>query len=557
MKPLEALGASSDLPSLLTSGKPAEVEAALALAEEAPSAGALHKAALDFAKAAWALREGRLETARVGFEDAATAFESAGEAEAAQIARIESAVTRARRGRRETALEAAAIVAPLETEGASAEVRARATLAHGTALRVLGDASKAQACFARVLELSRELPDVRSMALNSLGTLCVSLAAFGAAETLCEHAAELCRMKKDVVGEAIAMGQLGAASLGLGDLVAARKFLSRQEWLSAQVGDVFGRTRALVWLAEVALEAGRADDAAMLATRALESANSVSPPLSTFGAYADRVLGRARVALGEPAGREDIARACATFASQRLPLGQALASRDVALASDPLDRDRALAALASLAALGLPERIAEVMPQLGAPAELELAIVAPSARRLEPLEARLVYDEPEALASVAEVRSAARKNLSRLAVFALSESGLWIAAVATDARVGASVLVDDPQVACACVGGFPGVHLLAWPASAPADVVASDLAIVRQRAAGAVRVALSFGASSRVRSPGFGGGLGPALENVEASSVIRSLDGVDAGSVRIVASGDRNEPATAALRRAGFIVAAD
>lgn len=552
MKPLEALGASSDIPRLLMSSKSGEVEAAIARAEEEVDGGPLRPAGILFARAAWALREGRLETARVGFEDAEREFLAGGDAEAAELARIESAIALARRGRRESALEAEKITALLETSGASPEVRARATLARGTALRVLGDAAGAQTCFTRALGLARDLPDVRSMVLNSLGTLCVSLGAFGAAETLCEHAAELCRIKKDVVGEAIAMGQLGAAALGRGDLVQARRFLSRQEWLSSQIGDPFGRTRALVWLADVSLEAGRADDAAMLATRALESANSVTPPLSTFAAYAERALGRARIALGEPAGRDDIARACATFTSQKLPLGEALSARDLALARDPIDRASALGALTSLASLGLPERIAEVLGALGAPAELELSVASPSGRRLEPLEARLVYERPDALAATAQARSASRKNLSRLAVLALSEPGLWIAAVSTDLDLASSTLVDETRVSCAVIGGWPGLHLLAWSAEMSADAIAADWLLLRSRAGGALTGAVSFAESARVVTAGFGGGLAASSTGVDPRPLLTAVDRARPGEIAIVGTEAPLDALSPALERAGL-----
>lgn len=538
MKPLDAPHGFSEFAKLLASAKKPEVEAALtelSRAELGTDANALHGAALAYARAAWALREGRLDAARSGFEDAAQKFAVLGEQEAAQLCTVEVAVSLARRGRRESALAAEAMVAPLEEGGKTPDVRAHAALARGTAYRVLGEASLAQGTFARALTLSAELPEVRSMVLNALGTLCVTLAAYGAADTLCEHAAELCRLRKDVVGEAIAMGQLGAAALGRGDLLNARKFLSRQEWLAAQIGDVFGQTRALVWLAETALEAGRADDAASLATRALDSARSVEPPLSTFAAYADRVLGRARISMGERTGRDDIARACATFASQRLPLGEALSARDFALAAEPPDRSAALEAMASLAALGLPERVAEALPRLDAPAELELAVAAPSGRRLDPLEARLVYDQPEALAAVAEDRAAARKNLARLAILALREPGLTVAAVVTPTQTRAATAIDDTQVRCAYVGGFPGLLLLAWPLAIDPKQVGADLRRVRDRIAAPVRIVLTRTAGARVTGPSFGGGLGASVEGLEIWPLVSKAQELGEGTCALLA----------------------
>jgi len=552
VKPLEPLGPPLDLGALLVSGKAADVEAALARAESAVSPGALHDAALGYARAAWALKEGRLEIARVGFEDADAAFSALGETEAAELARVEAAIARVRRGRRESALEARTLVEPLSTAGSSDEVRARATIALGTAYRVLGDASHAQTAFAKAVELTHDLPEVRSAALNSLGTLCVSLGAFGAAETLCEHAAELCRLRKDAIGEAIAMGQLGAAALGRGDLVGARKFLSRQEWLSSQVGDAFGRTRALVWLGEVALEAGRADDALDLATRALASANAVTPPLSTFVAYAERVLGRARLALGDASGKADIGRACDTFAAQKLPLGEALSARDLALAQQPIDRPAALRALAMLAGLGLPERVAEVLPLLDAPAELELAVAAPSGRRLEPLEARLVYEQPAALANVAQERSASRKNLSRLTVLALRPSGLWVGALVLPSSVLPAALLDDTTIACAAIGGFDGLLVVAWDAGATSELITQNLASMRDRAGAPLQVALALAPEARLVNPGFGGGLLPTLAGVHVWPLAEAARSAGAGGATIPGTGEPEAALRAALTGGGW-----
>ncbi len=561
MSPFDLLSDGARLRAALASATTVEVDAAIESAAGALAPGELAAAALDFARASLSLREGKLDDAQRGFDTAGAAFRAAGEVEAAELATIEAAVARARRGRREAALEAEAMVTPLVTGGHSAEVQARAAVARGTALRVLGEAARAQAAFAEAIALAEKHEDVRAQALNSLGTLCVVLGAFGAAETLCEHAAELCRAKKDVIGEAIAMGQLGAAAVGRGDLAAARKFLSRQEWLAARVGDVFGRTRALVWLAEVALEAGRADDAESLAEKALESARSVSPPLTTFAAYADRVLGRARLVMGDRSGRAGIERARASFAEQRLPLGDALSARDLALSSLPIDREAALGALFQLGSLGLPERVSEAMAALSAPPEVELALAAQSPRRLEPLEARLVYERPDALALVAESRAASRKNVSRLSVLALMPPGLAFALLALPEGVTASALVEDGMLRCAAVGGGPGMLALAWPLSrarssigpSPFEDVAADVLRLRARANGALRGALALAPSARVRSAGFGGGLPPLVEGFRMTDLACTLAST-ADDGFTVLGGAESDPLREALRASSLNV---
>ncbi|MFO0554086.1 MAG: hypothetical protein U0271_37240 [Polyangiaceae bacterium] len=521
MKPLEPLADASQLSSLLASGEPSAAREAIErLATGAPEAG-LVAAAVGFARATLALREGNLDAAREGFDSSAAMFDAAGESEAAGFARVDAAVARTRRGRRELALEALAITEPLVESQLSTELRARALVARGTAYRVIGDASLAQATFARAVALSVSVPEVRSAALNSLGTLCVTLGAYGAAESLCEHAAELCRLRRDTIGEAIAMGQLGAAALGRGDSAAARRYLSRQEWLSSQVNDAFGRTRALVWLAELALDAGRADDALELTDKALASARSVTPPLTTFAAYAERVAGRARLILGDRTGLRSLESARETFAAQRLPLGEALSARDLALASDPPNHEAALASVSVLASLGLPERVSETMRELGASPRVELALAAVSPRRLEPLEARLVHEVLQALADLASDRAASRRNLGRLAVLALSPPGLVV--IALRARVAPERMLDQVELGAAALGTLPGVVLFGWSTSASPTSIAADLAALA-RATSAPLSAVATGApSARVLGPGFGGGLGAQLEGLDAVSLLAAL----------------------------------
>lgn len=527
MKALELLPEHGPaLARALLSRKAAEVAALLDAARPAATSP-VERAALGFGEASFALREGRLDDARTGFDEAAAAFAAEGQPEAAELARLEGAVARARRGRRELAEEAKAIAEPLVDAGVTVEVRARAALTLGTAARVMGDVAGAQQALVRALSLSEEVPEVRSMVLNSLGTLAVSLAAFGAAHSLCEHAAELCRLRKDVIGEAIAMGQLGAAALGRGELEPAKRYLSRQEWLSAQSGDAFGRTRALVWLAEVALESGRMDDAKELAEKAHASAASVEPPLTTFAAYADRVIGRAELAMGDRGGLTAIERARATFAAQRLPLGEALARRDAALAAAPIDRDGALGGLWTLASLGLPERVSESLAELDATPAVSLALTQTLPRRLEPLEAELALDPSAPLSALARPRTASRKNLSRLAVLALGGPGLYVAAARLAHPEDVVQLADRTELGCAVAGSIGRVALLVWPASlAPERLAAETLALA---SGGALALVLALKPEARVVSPGFGGGLGAELEGCDATSLVGKVLALDAG----------------------------
>ncbi len=538
MNPLNALPQRPDLERLLLSRPAAEVAAVLAALAAEPLEPAA-TAGLAFAEGSLALRDGRLDEAKQKLEQAAAAFAALGEVEASEYCLIEASVARTRRGRRELAEEALALVTPL-FESAFEGVRVRALLVKGSALRVMGQAAAAQAAFVVALELSRGFPETRSMVLNSLGTISVTLGAFGAATSLCEHAAEVCRLRKDVIGEAIAMGQLGAASLGKGDFEAARRSLSRQEWLSREVGDAFGQTRALVWLSEVALDDGRLDDAMGLAERALTVAGSVEPKLTTFMAYANRVLGRAKLRAGDRTGLSALTAAEAIFREQRLPLGQALAERDIALSSEPVDLLRVRRAAQTLASLGLVERVLESLPTLNAASEVELALAQSMPRRLEPMEAALMVSEPTVLSDTVLLRMAARKNLARLALLSTEAEGLLVALVRGMAPNALASAVDHAATAFAVVGQLGELSLVAWSARAELAVVEADLARLA-----AQHAAFALLSQAKVRSPNFGGGLSAEVEGLEVGALLaaatsskekRSAVGDLAGFAALVAS---------------------
>src|SRR5262249_57029899 len=102
--------------------------------------------------------------------------------------------------------------------------------------RLSGDALATQRTLLEAFRLSGPFLEERAQILNSLGTLYVVLGAFGAAQALLEHAAELHRRFGDAIGEAIAHGQLGSAALALGDFERARRHLQKQEWLAPPPG---------------------------------------------------------------------------------------------------------------------------------------------------------------------------------------------------------------------------------------------------------------------------------------------------------------------------------
>lgn len=525
MRPLEASPTTIAIERLLLGAEADRVREAI---DEARSAASdpRESAGLSFAEGALSLREGALVPAGEKLRAAAAELASAGDREASELAEIEASVADARRGMRDLAEAVRARMSVLEREGSTDRVKVSALVVHGTAERVLGDAALAQRAFLEAKDRADAFPELKTQALNSLGTLYVVTGALAAARSVLEPAAELCHARGDTVGEAIAMGQLGAVALGLGDLVLARKHLSRQEWLASRVGDLFGMTRALVWLADVALELGAPDDALDIGLRALAQAESAG--LGTFKAYASRVVGRAKRQLGED-GSAYSEQALAIFKEQRLPLGEALATWDLALAKSEVDRPALDRAARSLASLGLVDRVVEVMSDLrdgdaGPVASGEwplpdvpslLMTASLSGRRAELLEMDLVHDDPEGLARSVGDKTSAKRNLARLGALTIDRPGLVALVVVGDGDPAAAL--SDRALSCALAGQVGQASLFVWPRTDDAAVIARDVAtLVSAGRAGAMLES----DRARVVAPGFGGATGARLEGIDSLGLL-------------------------------------
>ncbi|HZO14841.1 MAG TPA: hypothetical protein VFB62_16315, partial [Polyangiaceae bacterium] len=292
MRPLDPL---QGIERLLHQAPPAEVSAALAALDNLDATAA---AAKSYALGALALRLGSLDEAFEHLDTAARRFDALGEREGAALARAEAWLASIRRGPRKVYAEAIDGLQALEAEaGASRLVRVVAAHYRGTALRYAGNAEETLRTLLTAFAASDGLLAERAQVLNSLGTLYVVLGAYGAAQAVLEHGADISGRIGDKVSEAISYGQLGSAALARGALDEARRHLQRQEWLASRVGDAFGQSRALVLLGDLALDAGRPDDALELAGAARRVASSVNPPLGMWMAYATRTIGRAHLEL--------------------------------------------------------------------------------------------------------------------------------------------------------------------------------------------------------------------------------------------------------------------
>ncbi|WP_437708016.1 tetratricopeptide repeat protein [Sorangium sp. So ce448] len=594
MLPLDPIDSVSPLSRLLRSAPGAEVRAELDRVEAllgvgrdpaaaVPDGGPLVAAALGFGRGALALREGALDAAVLHLEGAVAAFDREGAAEARDLARCEAALARLRRDVRAACASA---IEELDSIAAAGDPGRRAAVvaAHyrGTAERLLGDAAAAQRTLLSALRRSEPFLGERAQILNSLGTLYVTLGAHGAAEALLEHAAELHRRRGDSVGEAIACGQLGAAALGLGALERARAPLQRQEWLCARLGDAFGRARALTFLSELALELGRADDALALATSAREIAERAAPPLRTWVAYASRAIGRARRDLGDPGAAAALDEAGALFRALGLPLGEALAAWDRASAealalAEPADW---FSAAWSLGSLGLSSRVAQLLrerleieeaaplPEKGDPTsdgggptsdgearELALAAAAQTSPHVAmQREVELVYDRPDHLAAMAARRTAAQRNLGRLAALTLARPGLIVAAIAAS-PLGARGRALPPERAMAvCVADLPGLTVWIWPAAATPATIGNDLAVLRATLGEPLRAALVFAPAGRVLCPPFAGDTGAELDAVELVGLIALPAVLAPGELRLDPQLGWDGDARASVEALGFVI---
>jgi tetratricopeptide (TPR) repeat protein len=511
MRPLEHLPAA--VRSKLSSAPVDEAEQAIELLDPTASG-----AATTFARALVARRRGDRATGAL-FEASASAFLQEGDGEAASIATSEAWLARV--GAEGERAHRAAIVAlsDLARDAATNAARASAQVALGAVTRAAGDAVGSQRALLDALASSEGLLEERARALNTLGTLYVVLGAHGAAEALLEHAVELQRRLGDRVGEAIAHGQLGAAAAALGDRERAKQHLSRQEWLAAKIGDRHGQARSLVWLSELAREAGHADEGEALAERALTIAEAPAP-LSLWVAHAKRVRGRARAAMESPAARADLIDARARFTAFGNPLGVALTGWDLAI----LDAREGKAAgfdepALGLGALGVAPRVAELLLDAGAEDRAILAAAQAAPHLGAAHEIALVYDRPEALIAIASRRTEASRNLGRLAALSIAPRGLVIAIVVARAA-GPSTLPPESR-SCASVGALPGLAVWAWPRREPVDftpIVEATRILLAALGADA-RARIVDVPDARVVAPPFLGDVGAELEGLDLAEL--------------------------------------
>ncbi len=260
--------------------------------------------------------------------------------------------------------------------------------------------------------------------------------------------------------------------------------------------------------------------------------------------HANRIAGRARRERGE-SGSVQTGAALEVFRAQKLPLGEALCTWDLAVSTDPPDASLIRRALGIFASLGLSDRTVDVLVDLRRShaltekpsVEVLLAAVGLSGRRTEVLEAELVHDDPVALAVVAASRTAAKRNLARLALLATSAPGLVVAAIvgiadgapsASANKAPSAALLADRAFGGTLVGAMSDVCLFAWAFDTPFADIEGDVERIR-RSAPRARGAFFVAPEAKVESPGHGGGTTARLSGIDVADVLRralDADGV-------------------------------
>ncbi len=357
---------------------------------------------------------------------------------------------------------------------------------------------------------------------GTLGALFVELGAFGAAVAHLEHAALLHDESGDAAGEGAAHGELGVAARALGDLEGARRHLERQEWLASRLGDPLGRTRALALLAGVALQAGRAADAAELAGLALEVPRAGDARTAPWVAHAHAI-------------------ATAIAGDVHAWFGPAWALGSLG------DVAHVASLLADRAAAGVVDRHEGFV----------LAALAPSAPRPAAAGAAArVSAGAETLAAIAARRTAAQRNLGRLAALSIAPPGLLLAAIAADSVGEAHRALPPEHATAAAIAELPGIAVWAWPASVTPQAIAGDLAAARSALGEDTRAVLVLRPRARVLSPPFHGEVGAQVHGVDAVPLVRAVSGLEEGELVRGVDVPWSEEAEGRVATAGFVAKA-
>jgi len=298
-------------------------------------------------------------------------------------------------------------------------------------------------------------------------------------------------------------------------------------------------------------------------------------------AYASRAIGRAKVDLEDPDARAELDRALVEFAKIGNQLGDALARWDLAHleAKSAIQRgepgrgthDVWFAAAWAFGSLGLTSRVAQLLADQrahalaagehgsGAPALLcaNEDVIAATAQGFPHLgvaqELALVYSGPERLAAIATRRTAAQRNLGRLAALTIASPGLLLAVVTGSAIGGGASAIPPQRAAAAVIAELPGAAVWVWHATVAAAEVARDLSALRASLGEDTRAVLTVVATGRVTSIPFAGEAGARLDGVSVAPLLAAVVELAPGSLWIARDVPWSADADGLARMSGYV----
>jgi hypothetical protein len=137
------------------------------------------------------------------------------------------------------------------------------------------------------------------------------------------------------------------------------------------------------------------------------------------------------------------------------------------------------------------------------------------------------HDPPESDAR----RAAAARNLARLAALAEAPRGLFLAAIAAPTLGRPERRLPHDGARAAAIAGMQGSTVWAWPASAPPEEVARDLAALLGALGEDARAVLVRRPEARVMAAPLHGEVGAVVEGADATALVVAAQALAAGKL--------------------------
>jgi hypothetical protein len=278
-------------------------------------------------------------------------------------------------------------------------------------------------------------------------------------------------------------------------------------------------------------------------------------------------MGRARLNMGDKGAHAELEAAAAIFAEVGNPLGTALTGWDRARRDAHADNPDAPRAdffrpAWQLASLGMSGRVSEVLrderlsfPNTARASERSIAAAAQGLTHLTVgQEVELLYGAPDELASIADQRTAALRNLARLSALSLAPRGLIIAAAASGG-VGSSLrnaVLPHDRTNAVSVADIPGLVVWAWPMVTAVAQIGKDLVVLRNMLGADARISLVRYADARVVAGPLAGEVGPRLEAPGFGSAIFAALALPGGMLLVAPDIAWDQEAETVTAAAGF-----